>query len=142
MTALNRSGIWRVFLLLGLCCFIVGCSGYRQIALPDPASAGDSAQAQLKILKKGMDVRVTLNSGKKLTGKVIDITEVSLTIGKPGNYGFQKTEIPRADILSVEAEQGTLMGNIVTNTLMVAISGAIILVIVVALSCRNGCALD
>jgi len=104
MASWSRSRSWRILCLLTLCCFLVGCSGFRSTALSLPSPAGNSADSDgPPTVKKGHDVLVILVSGKQMTGTVVEVTSESLTIAKGGNYGLEETEIPFDEIRPVSA---------------------------------------
>jgi hypothetical protein len=92
-----------VLLLLAACLLLAGCTTLRGARLPGPVDGTEEAV----VVHQGMKVRITLVSGAILTGEVAAASAESITLGKPSNYGYEKTEIARVDIARLEAERDT-----------------------------------
>ena len=94
----------RIVSLFTLCSFLTGCSGLHPAALPvDPTAPQDDVEA--RTVHVGMQAKVTLRSGETVDGEVTAVSPDSISLGKPGNYGYTRTTIAAADIASIEAEE-------------------------------------
>jgi hypothetical protein len=89
-----------------VCASLAGCSPYRTAVLPQ-ADCTEIPTNKTIDLKVGHTARITLVSGLKETGEVMSITETTVTLGKPSNYGFQETAIPIETIETIKVDQST-----------------------------------
>ena len=83
---------------------VAGCSGYTTAALPDDPEREPVAESGILVLEAGMHARIYLTNGEQQTGEVIAVSPDEVTIGRPGNHGFEETVIPAARIARVEVE--------------------------------------
>jgi hypothetical protein len=52
-----------------------------------------------------MQAKVTLRTSETLDGEITAVSPDTISLGKPGNYGYTRTTIPAADIASIETEE-------------------------------------
>lgn len=120
----------RLAFLLTLLTFLPACSGYRTVAVPGEISPVESLPKGNN-LKVGSSVRIWLKSGRKETGDIFEVTDQSITLAKPSNYGLKKTTILFMDIEKIEVTHISGLESVVVNTLgitlLVATAGIILL---------------
>ncbi len=75
----------------------------------------------VKIVGKGMSVRLTLLDGQRKAGRVVEINEDSLAFGIPGNYGLKLEYYSFADIAKVEVGHSSGLSKVMSGTFIVII---------------------
>jgi hypothetical protein len=125
---------WRkTFFAVALLAFLTGCSGYRTAVIPgvdDPSPPQDDDAPQLS---EGMKAKVYLVSGERFEGEVVRYDAEFLTIGRVGNYGFEETAIPHAEIERVEVETisgATSLAGKVFGGLAIAFAAVLVFVVI------------
>lgn len=98
MRRLNQV-FWAVSLLL----FLSGCSSYRSAILPGLDNPPQNSKAPIVVTKRS-NVRVTLKSGKVVSGEVLRVSEKELVFGRPGNFGLEEEAHPAEEIEKIEVE--------------------------------------
>ena len=91
----------RVFWVLSLVFFLVGCTTYRPGYVPGEPQ-GVQAGAEDGPVRVGSTVRITLKDGNSVSGKVTALSNEELVLGGRGNYGFEDLTINVKDIENVE----------------------------------------
>ena len=116
-----------VVLLLVQVSGLAGCSsGYTNATLPDdPTEAED-----LPEVRRGTEARVHLHSGEVVEGEVIEVSPVAVSIGKPGNFGYQETVCARSDIAKIEV----LKAHAVLDALALVTAGAMVVIAAAAIA--------
>ena len=124
--------IRRTVLLVGLCCTMTGCTATHQVVLPGEAPIARQEAPTVRTVRVGMRARVTLRTGKKVEGEVLEAGEDSITLGKVGNYGLEKTVIPVVDIVSIEISEPTELSSFIATMVLVAVTIMALLTVAVA----------
>ena len=120
----------RTFLILAVTALVPGCSSYKVATLPGDTGLEERQNPDIPVLEKHSKVRVELKTGDRLTGEVLHIADDTITLGKFGNYGFEKSVIQISDIEKIETEAATKTGSAVVTIFIV---GAVVVAGVFAL---------
>ncbi len=86
--------------LVGLCALATGCATYRPVTIPSATTEAASPEAAPTIYE-GDAVRITLVSGKELSGKVLWVSGTALGLNRGGNYDYEERVISFAEIESL-----------------------------------------
>lgn len=66
--------------------------------MPRSPDAAPGRPPQLTPVAVDMEVRVYLNTGECILGRVVDVTNQQLVVGRPGNFGIEHVAIRAVDI--------------------------------------------
>ena len=80
---------------------LAGCSGYTEARMPS------DLEGDRPVVEEGVEARVYLYSGEVHEGEVTRVTPDSITLGKPGNHGFEETEFAMREIREVTVFEGS-----------------------------------
>lgn len=83
---------------------LTGCTAFRPVAIPGSNFPPESEEQEFRELNVGDPVRITVHSGKILTGKIERISPKEITIGTNGNRGYEQTTVRLAEVSSLEVE--------------------------------------
>lgn len=96
-----------LILIVALVSQLAGCAAPRARALPGRADAPEDP-----LVEVGDDVTVTLVDGRALAGRLISLQSDHLVIGRPGNFGWDETEVAFADIDQITVAGTTAWGKV------------------------------
>jgi hypothetical protein len=94
----------RTFRLLTLCALISGCATYRPASLP-VAEPGADLDSRIPAIEEGDVVRVTLASGRTVSGKVTWMRSEQIALDRGGNYDYEELVILTSGIESIEVRR-------------------------------------
>lgn len=98
-----RTGKLQTLVLYGaLVAYISGCGGPPRV--PVDSVGAKNGNRSIEFLSVGDHVRLEMNSGEVIEGRVERISSETATIGRVTNYGYEESTIELADICSVEGE--------------------------------------
>jgi len=113
---------------IALCFFLAGCSGYRTVNLgpevPDGGTAGDPIGEGIE---PGQRVRVTLTSGERVDGKVVDWDGSTLTAEMAESESLVSIEAANIEEVAVDdGAGGTAAAVVATVFLGIIVAGVVI----------------
>jgi len=113
---------------IALCFFLAGCSGYRTVNLgpevPHPGAPGNPVGEEFE---PGRMVRVTLTSGEKVQGKVVDWDGRTLTAEMADSGSLVSIEAATIEEIEVyDGAGGTAAAVVATVFLGIIVAGVVI----------------
>ena len=122
-----------IFLCL-LVSVLSGCSGYKVAVMPGDPEIEEQAESDRPVLREKMHARVHLKSGDVYNGEVVLISDSEVTLGRAGNYGFEKTTFRFDEIEKIEVPAGSKVASAVLSTTGIIAFSLSVLVILFMIS--------
>ena len=108
-----------------------GKTGYSPGVLPDDPIAPNPEKLPPAAdrVRVGLNIRLTMVNGETVSGTVVELNEEALAFGKPSNYGLKLDHYSFADIEKIEVSHSTGLTKLITVSVLVLTSLAILFVL-------------
>ena len=89
-------------IVVSLMASVSGCASPRVSTLPNSSGTVEGSSKEVHVLGLGDEARIKLHNGESISGEVLAVSEKSVTLGRSGNYGYEKDVVERSKIAGIE----------------------------------------